>query len=231
MGVLLKSRMNFYNIQQRSSEENDDKAPIQIIVDKITRQLSNENELISETKKLQRTNSIVSSPQIQMPQTFLSNFCWFNFNSNKLLVASNQAISSLKIMSLYDKIVLTWSPNGDFYWASKLSNINYIQNFEKEFNYLNELKERTKSNYGLKYYMLDVINGSAHLVQSVNSAETNNFSANGCQATPLALALHSQIGLAHLLRADFFNNYIISDRDKSLCSKKLKFLWIWFESI
>ncbi|RNA20578.1 hypothetical protein BpHYR1_013760 [Brachionus plicatilis] len=175
LGVLIKSMMKFYNIQQRSSEESDDKAPVQIIVDKISRQLSNGSEVFTEPRKLPRSNSVVPSPQIQIAHNSLSNFCWFKFNTNKLLVA-----------------------------------------------------KRTRSHYGLKYYILNVINGNATMV---NSVEMSTTSANGCQATPLALTLNSQIGLAHLLRPDFINNCQICDRDKSLCSKMLKRLWNWFENV
>lgn len=223
--------MNFYNIQQHSSEENDEKAPVQIIIEKITRQLSNENEVHSEPKSIYRTNSIVSSPLVKTEQNFLSNFCWFNFNTNKLLVANNRSILGLKILSLHDKIVVSWSPNGDFYWTSKFSNINSIKNLDIEFNYIKELKKRCRLYYGLKYSIINVVNGSVHLSHSINNYETKTASANRCQATPLALAFHSQFGLAHLLTADFHFNFFICDQDKSSCSQNLKSLWNWFESI
>ena len=239
LGVLTKSCVNIYTIRSYNNSLNtsvieDEKAPIQVTADKITRKGSFASLNRETNKPIQKNN--LSNPsfptqQIQT-QNIMTNFCWFNMDSNRLLVTYNYLITNLKSLCLFDTIALSWAPNGDLYWSSNLGKMNLIENFVlSEFNYLNELKERSKLDYGLKYYILNINNGTATMAQSVITAGSSNTSANGCQTTPLAVTLHSQIGLSHLIRTDFLNSYRICDESTvSEFTSNLKFLWNWFES-
>lgn len=239
LAVLTKSSVNIYTIRSFNNSLNmsvieDEKAPIQVVVDKITRKGSFDSQGRESLKPIQKNNLSNPSFPTQQSQTqnILTNFCWFNFDSNKLLVTYNYLKSNLRTLCLFDTIALTWAPNGDLYWSSNLGKMNLIENFDKnEFDYLNELKERSKFDYGLKYSILNINNGSVTLSHSVNTAGSSNTSVSECKTTPLALALYSQIGLVHLIRSDFLTNYRICDfSTKSTCTTNLKFLWQWFES-
>ncbi|CAF0839136.1 unnamed protein product [Brachionus calyciflorus] len=236
LAVLTKSSVNLYRVRSFNnslsiSVLDDQEAPVQILVDKISRKCSMSSEN-SDPKPVNKTSNPNFQTQTSQTLNSLTNFCWFNSDSNKILITFNYLISNIKTMSLFDTIALTWSPNGNLYWSSNLGKMNHIEIIDRsEFNFLKELKDRAQNDYGLKYYIISIINGSTTMTSSIKSLEESSTSANGCQATPLALRLHSQIGLNHLIRTDFMHNYRISDSDSSDYSKNLKFLWFWLESV
>lgn len=105
---------------------------------------------------------------------------------------------------------------------------------QSEMDFFNQLKRRTKSEYGLKYEIITLNNGSATLSSSSGSSSApgpNYMSANSSSTTPLALALYAHNGLQSLIRCDFCHNAKICDvfGDEE-ASVNTKYLWQWFHS-
>ena len=106
-----------------------------------------------------------------------------------------------------------------------------IENIDRnEFDFINELKERAKVSYGLKYEIITMSNGNATSVSSSFTYNSNNILTNN-MTTQLSLALNSACGLSTLIRSDFIYNTktcSISNRNTEL-SSNTKYLWQWFE--
>lgn len=128
----------------------------------------------------------------------------------------------------------SWSPNGDFCWSSSLGRINVIENLDKnEFEFTASFKDRVKSDYGLKYEIITISNGSATSTSS-NSSLYNPQSplpSTNSLAIPLSLALNASNGLNTLIRADFYSNIKTTEfkNTSSEVTVNIKYLWEWFE--
>ena len=77
---------------------------------------------------------------------------------------------------------------------------------QNEFDFINELKSRTKLNYGLKYEIISIANGTATSVPSSFSSYNSNILPNNNTGLTahlnLALSLNSE--LTHLLDLTFY---------------------------
>lgn len=127
----------------------------------------------------------------------------------------------------------TFAPTtGDFCWSSNLGKLNMIENVDQnEYDFITELKERTKLNYGLKYEIISMPNGSATSVSSSFSSYNCNNLITNSMATPLSLALNSAYGINTLIRSDFIYNSktcSINNKNTELITN-VKYLWQWFE--
>lgn len=102
---------------------------------------------------------------------------------------------------------------------------------QNEFDFITELKERTRLNYGLKYEIISMSNGSATSVSSSFSSYNCNNILTNSMATQLSLALNSAFGISTLIRSDFVYNAktcSISNKNSEVASNN-KYLWQWFE--
>ena len=106
--------------------------------------------------------------------------------------------------------------------------MNLLESLDKrEFDFFNQLKDRTRLDYGLKYEIISINNGTATVISSKN---TQNM-ANSSNATPLALTLYTQNGLNNLIRSHFnYNKEICDNFRDDPNSSNVKSLWEWFES-
>ncbi len=142
---------------------------------------------------------------------YVSKFYFINFNFNSF------------------KKIKSWNPNGDLLWSSNLGRINMIENFDKdEFDFINILKERTQQDYGLKYEIITINNGTASIIYSNNSTLTplNSPQTSMSLATPLALTLRINM----LIRCNFAQNAMLCQSNILNYNENLRFLWNWFES-
>lgn len=120
-----------------------------------------------------------------------------------------------------------------------------IEGIDKgEMEFMNQLKRRTKSDYGLKYEIITMSNGSATLTSSTASTVAASLassgavgggssyaSANSSSGTPLALTLYAHNGLQTLIRCDFQYNARICDVfGDEQASLNTMYLWQWFHS-
>ena len=104
-----------------------------------------------------------------------------------------------------------------------------IENFDKtETELINQLIEKTNMEYGLKYDIITINNGSATLIPSNQSLNLQQSSMNTSQATPLALA-RAYNGQNVFLRCDFNYNSNICDIFNKTCRSNVKYVWKWFE--
>ena len=113
-----------------------------------------------------------------------------------------------------------------------MGKINYIENFDNDdFDIMCIIKERAKQDYGLKYEIITISNGTASLIYSNHSTLTasismSSTSLNNSVATPLAVTLRSSL----LIRCDFLSNSKFIEENQEDYNQNLKFLWHWFES-
>ena len=184
----------------------------------------------------------------------ISNFCWYRFDSNKILYASNFLLNNLKTLCLSDTIVLvsliwfmfywikwfnfdliqTWSPNDDLCWSSSSGKLNLIENFDRdEFDFVNELKARTEADYGLVYEIVTISNGNATSIPSTYSSYNQYTAANmnNISVIPLGLALHASHGISTMIRSDFIHNFKNCQfKANTELYSNAKCLWQWFDS-
>lgn len=120
--------MNIYTVKSINNSLNvsvieDENAPVQLIIDKITKKCpspiniessSNTKKQVERTNSTTSTNTLVStSSQIMNGSSFingangqmLTNFSWYSFDTNKLLVSSNFLLSNIRTLCLSDAIV------------------------------------------------------------------------------------------------------------------------------
>jgi hypothetical protein len=106
---------------------------------------------------------------------------------------------------------------------------------QNEFDFINELKSRTKLNYGLKYEIISIANGTATSVpSSFSSYNSNILPSNNTGLTAhlnLALSLNSFYGINTLIRSDFLYNPKIcnTSNTNSELTSNVRYLWEWFE--
>lgn len=128
--------------------------------------------------------------------------------------------------------IQSWTPTGDLCWSSSFGRINMLENVDSyELDLVNQLKRRTKSDYGLKYEIITINNGSATLTLSSSSSTVgaSSTAASSSSTTPLALSLYSHNGLQTLIRCDFYYNAKICEvLDDQQANVNTKFLWQWF---
>lgn len=119
-----------------------------------------------------------------------------------------------------------------------------IEGLDKnEMDFVNQLKRRTKSDYGLKYEIITISNGSATLTSSSSSSASASLSsalgggagsssyasASTSSSTPLALALYAHNGLQTLVRCDFhYNARICEVFGDEQANVNTMYLWQWF---
>ena len=114
-----------------------------------------------------------------------------------------------------------------------------------EYNFISEFKARTRFDYGLKYEVITISNGNATSISSdappMHSQHTlyqppTPTATLGSSAIPLALALHSYLGLGTLIRADFLANSRVfgEHHAKPMTTTdvfaSVRYLWQWFDS-
>jgi hypothetical protein len=115
--------INIYSLKSINNSQNasileDENAPVQVSIDKMSRKFSFPNSLQNPllTSQISRENSsggvmtksINSSVPISQPSShvnYLTHFSWYNFDSNKILVSSN-SINNISTLSLSDTFVL-----------------------------------------------------------------------------------------------------------------------------
>lgn len=229
LAVLSKNQpaINIYTIRSVNASNNlnvieDENAPRQILIEKTSRKFSTPT-VANKERELCKSNSNSLSP---------NNFCWYTFDTNKILISSNSIMNTL---SLSDIIVLSFAPTtGDFCWSSNLGKLNMIENIDRnEFDFINELKDRAKVSYGLKYEIISMSNGNASSVSSSFSTYNSNNILTNNMTTQLSLALNSAFCINTLIRSDFiYNTKTCSMNNKNTeLSSNTKYLWQWFESI
>ena len=115
-----------------------------------------------------------------------------------------------------------------------MGRVNQIENFDKnEFDFTSNFKERTKSDYGLKYDIITITNETAISVPSTSSFNTPQLASSpllNMTALPLALALSKSLGLTSLIRSDFLSNTRLDEfKNIDQDTVSIKYLWQWFE--
>jgi hypothetical protein len=106
---------------------------------------------------------------------------------------------------------------------------------QNEFDFISEIKSRTKLNYGLKYEIISIANGTATSVpSSFSSYNSNILPSNNTGLTAdlnLALSLNSFYGINTLIRSDFLYNPKICNISNSNIelNSNVRYLWEWFE--
>ena len=103
---------------------------------------------------------------------------------------------------------------------------------KNEADFICNFKERTKLEYGLKYEIITISNGTANSVPSSSSTYNQALPIINSSVKPLILTLHSHYEINTLIRSDFNHNIktcFVKNSNLEL-TKNVKYLWQWFDS-
>lgn len=107
---------------------------------------------------------------------------------------------------------------------------------QEEKSFLYNLKHRTKLDYGLKYDIINIVNGNASIYPSYtrNKPQIPMAHSSSSHVVPLALALNKlSSGINTFIRSDFLYNkqVVLQQSSKQEDRFGVSYMWKWFEVV